>query len=79
MSDRKNKRKMDKYKVKVRYTFNVEYTFLGPKSYTEATEWAEKHVAMTTSGLTTSLPDAECDWESNVHAEKTIVRVIKEK
>ena len=70
---------MDKYKVKVRYTFNVEYTFLGPKSLIEAKEWAEKHVAMSSAGLTTSLPDAECDWNNDVYAEKTIVRVSKEK
>ena len=70
---------MDKYKVKVRYTFNVEYTFLGPESLEEAKEWAEKHVAMSSTGLTTSLPDAECDWDNDVYAEKTIVRVVKEK
>lgn len=70
---------MDKYKVKVKYTFNVEYTFLGPKSLIEAKEWAENHVGMTSAGLATSLPDAECDWESNVHADKTIIRVSKEK
>ena len=70
---------MDKYKVKVRYTFNVEYTFVGPKSYAEATEWAEKHVAMSSSGLTTSLSDEACDWITNVYPEKTIVRVTKEK
>jgi hypothetical protein len=70
---------MDRYKVKVRYTFNVDYTFVGPKSLDEAKEWAEKHVAMSSAGLTTSLPDDECDWENNVYAEKTIVRVTKEK
>jgi hypothetical protein len=70
---------MDKYKVKVRYTFNVDYTFVGPKSLDEAKEWAEDHVAMSSTGLTTSLPDNECDWENSVYAEKTIVRVIKEK
>ena len=70
---------MDRYKVKVRYTFNVDYTFVGPKSLDEAKEWAEKHVAMSSAGLTTSLPDDECDWVNNVYAEKTIVRVTKEK
>jgi len=70
---------MKKFKVKVRYTFNVDYTFVGPESLDEAKEWAEKHVAMSSAGLTTSLPDNECDWENNVYAEKTIVRVIKEK
>ena len=70
---------MDRYKVKVSYTFNVDYTFVGPKSLDEAIEWAKKHVAMSSAGLTTSLPDNECDWENNIYAEKTIVRVIKEK
>lgn len=70
---------MDKYKVKVRYTFNVEYTFDGPRSLEEATEWAEKYVAMSSTGLTTSLPEKQCDWNNDVYANKTIVRVIKEK
>lgn len=70
---------MGKYKVKVRYTFNVEYTFDGPESIEEATEWAEKHVAMSSAGLTTSLTDTKCDWNNDVYANKTIVRVIKEK
>jgi hypothetical protein len=70
---------MGTYKVKVRYTFNVEYTFVGPESLDEAKEWAEKHVAMSSAGLTTSLPHDKCDWANSVYAEKTIVRVIKEK
>jgi hypothetical protein len=70
---------MGKYKVRVRYTFNVDYTFDGPKSLEEAKEWAEDHVAMSSAGLTTSLPDYECDWSNDVYGNKTIVRVIKEK
>jgi hypothetical protein len=69
---------MKKFKVKVRYTFNVDYTFVGPESLDEAKEWAEKHVAMSSTGLTTSLPHDKCDWVTNVYPEKTIVRVIKE-
>jgi hypothetical protein len=70
---------MSKYIVKVKYTFDVDYTFDGPKSMEEAKQWAEKHVAMTTSGLTTSLPDDQCDWTTNVHAKKTVIRVQKDK
>jgi len=70
---------MDRYKVKVRYTFNVEYTFVGPESIDEAKEWAEKHVDMSSAGITTSLPYDQCDWVNNVYPEKTIVRAIKEK
>ena len=70
---------MDRYKVKVRYTFNVEYTFAGPNSIDEAKEWADKKVAMSSAGITTSLPNDQCDWVNNVYPEKTIVRVTKEK
>lgn len=66
---------MSKFKVKVRYSFIVDYEFDGPESIDEAHEWAEKHVAMTTSGLTTSLPDEQCDWIANVHGNKTIIRI----
>jgi hypothetical protein len=44
---------MDRYKVKVRYTFNVDYTFVGPKSLDEAKEWAGKSaVGKTSDGVT---------------------------
>ena len=75
---KKKLKKMSRFKVKVRYTFNVEYDFEGPENKEEAIEWAEKHVAMTTSGLTTSLPEGQCDWTTKVHGEKTIVRVVKQ-
>ena len=71
--------KKETYKVKVRYTFNVEYTFNGPKTDTEAEEWAKTKVAMTSAGLTSSLSEEQCDWNNDVHAEKTIVRIQKNK
>ena len=66
---------MSKYKAKVRYEFIVEYDFEGPEDEREAKEWAEKKVAMTTSGLTSSLPEDQCDWTTNVHGKKTIIRI----
>lgn len=70
---------MGKYKAIVTYTFKAEYSFDGPKTLVEATEWAEKHVEMTTAGLTTSLPDEQCDWNVNVHGKKSVIRVTKDK
>jgi len=70
---------MEKFKVKVMYSFTVEYDFTGPKNVEEALEWANKHVAMTTAGLTTSLPEDKCDWNVDVHGKKTILRAIKDK
>lgn len=67
------------YKVKVKYTFDVVYTFDGPKDMTEAVEWANNHVGMTANGMNTKLRDTVCEWEMDPNPIKKVIRIWKNK
>ncbi len=64
---------MAKHKVKVAYTFIVNYT-IEAKSKLEAETHAIAHCGLVLGGdIHSTLPDNDVDWEANVHPEKKTI------
>ena len=67
---------MAKYKVKTKFVFEGEFEVKATNSQ-KAREIVEKHCAMTTDGIHSSLPDDEVDWEFKIHSTKQIGKITK--
>ena len=67
---------MAKYKVKTIFTFEGEFEVQANNSQ-KAREIVEKYCGMTTSGIQSSLPNDEVDWEFKIHSTKQIGKITK--